>query len=132
MLQIVVVMNKLSYQDMGLPKGIDNFKGVQRDGIPIGNRIFRMPFFDPEGRMTIQQWNTKTLGVDYRLSPRETKIETFTWELPKDIPLGKVIFSAELYFQKLVKPVADFLGVPDEESEKVLINTANTWIEVID
>lgn len=127
-----IASDELSYQDMGLPKGIDNFKGVQRDGIPIGNRIFRMPFFDPEGRMTIQQWNTKTLGVDYRLSPRETKIETFTWELPEDIPLGKVTFNAELYYQKLVKPVADFLGVPDEESEKVLVNSANTWIEVID
>ena len=52
----------LAYQDMGVPLGIPDFKGVQRDGIPSGNRIFRMPYFDPEGRMTIMQWNTAKLG----------------------------------------------------------------------
>lgn len=41
----------------------------QRDGIPVGDRIFRKPYFDPQGRMTIQQWNTASQGVDYRLGP---------------------------------------------------------------
>jgi hypothetical protein len=91
-----------------------------------------MPYFDPQGRMTIQQWNTKSLGVDYRIGPRETKIETFTWQLPDDIALGKVYFTAELNYSKLVKPVADFLKVPAEESETILINRANTWVEVYD
>jgi len=40
-----------------------------------GHRIFRMPYFDPEGRMTIMQWNTAKQGVDYRIGPRETKVE---------------------------------------------------------
>ena len=40
----------LAYQDMGVPLNIPDFKGVQRDGIPAGNRIFRMPYFDPEGQ----------------------------------------------------------------------------------
>jgi len=127
-----IASDELAYQDMGIPKGIPNFKGVKRDGVPLGDRIFRMPFFDSQSRMTIQQWNTESLGVDYRLSPRETKIETFTWELPGDIPLGKVSFEAHLNYQKLVKPVADFLGVPEDESEVVLINKANTWVEVVD
>ncbi|HOX87327.1 MAG TPA: multiheme c-type cytochrome [bacterium] len=120
----------LAYQDMGIPKGIADFPGVQRDGVPLGDRIFRMPYFDPQGRMTIMQWNTKSLGVDYRIGPRETKIETFTWKLPDDIPVGKVTFKAELFYQKLVKPVADFLGVPEDESEIMPINSAVTWIEV--
>ena len=122
----------LAYQDMGVPKGIPDFAGVQRDGIPIGDRIFRMPYFDPEGRMTIQQWNTKSLGVDYRIGPRETKIENFTWTLPDDIAPGKVTFTATLNYQLLVKPVADFLGVPAEESAITVVNTQNTWIEVYD
>ena len=88
--------------------------------------------FDPSGIMTIMQWNTKSLGVDYRIGPRETKIETFTWQLPEDIALGKVTFYAELNFQKLVKPVADFLGVPAEESEIIPVNSTTTWIEVYD
>ena len=82
--------------------------------------------------MTIMQWNTKSLGVDYRIGPRETKIETFTWELPEDIPVGKVTFHAQLNFQKLVKPVADFLKVPEDESEIMVVNFATTWIEVFD
>lgn len=120
----------LAYQDMGLPKGIPDFPGVQRDGIPIGDRIFRMPYFDPEGRMTIMQWNTASLGVDYRIGPRETKIETYTWEMPEDIAVGKVTFHAQLNYQLLVKPVADFLGVPEDESEIMIVNTGSTWIEV--
>lgn len=127
-----IAADELAYQDMGIAKGIENFPGVRRDGVPIGDRIFRMPYFDKQGRMTIQQWNTASLGTDYRIGPRETKIETFTWELPEDIALGKVTFTARLNYQRLVKPVADFLGVPEEESEIVPINTATTWIEVYD
>lgn len=130
--EYTIASDALAYQDMGIAKGMPDFQGVQRDGVPVGDRIFRMPYFDPEGRMTIQQWNTQSLGVDYRIAPRETKIETFTWYMPEDIPLGKVTFEARLNYQKLVKPVADFLDVPDDEEEIVLINQAETWIEVID
>lgn len=120
----------LAYQDMGIPLGKPDFPGVQRDGVPVGNRIFRMPYFDGQGRMTIQQWNTHALGVDYRIGPRETKLETFTWDLPDDIALGPVTFTAQLNYQKLVKPVADFLNVPEDESEIVPINRTQTSIEV--
>jgi hypothetical protein len=130
--EYTIAADVLAYQDMGIPKGIPDFAGVQRDGVPAGDRIFRMPYFDLQGRMTIMQWNTKSLGVDYRIGPRETKIETFTWELPEDIPAGKITFRAQLNFQKLVKPVADFLGVPDEESAIVPVNFATTWVEVIE
>ncbi|MCI0514794.1 NapC/NirT family cytochrome c [candidate division KSB1 bacterium] len=130
--EYTIAADVLAYQDLGIPKGIPNFAGIQRDGVPVGNRIFRMPYFDPQGRMTIMQWNTKSLGVDYRIGPRETKIETFTWQLPDDIPAGKITFTAQLNFQKLVKPVADFLKVPADESEIVPINSATTWIEVLE
>ncbi len=130
--EYTIAADQLAYVDMGVPKGIPDFKGVQRDGVPIGDRIFRMPYFDPNGIMTIMQWNTARLGVDYRIGPRETKIETYTWELPDDIAPGKVVFRAQLNYQKLVKPVADFLGVPEDESEIVPVNFAETWVEVID
>lgn len=122
--------NVLAYKDMGVPLGIENFKGVQRDGIPEGDRIFRMPYFDQNGVMTILQWNTHSLGVDYRIGPRETKIETFTFEPPLDLTPGKVTFKAQLNYQKLVKPVADYLKVPEEESEIIVVNTATTWVEI--
>ena len=123
--------NELAYQDMGIALNDPNFKGVQRDGIPVGDRIFRMPYFDPQGRMTIQQWNTKSLGVDYRIGPRETKIETCTFSLPYDIAPGKLKVTAVLNYQKLVKPVADFLGVPDEEAEIVKVNEHSTSVNVL-
>ena len=121
----------LAYQDMGIALNDPDFKGVQRDGIPVGDRIFRMPYFDPQGRMTIQQWNTKSLGVDYRLGPRETRLETFTFTLPQDAAPGPMKVTAVLNFQKLVKPVADFLGVPADESEIIRVNEHSTTVTVL-
>ncbi len=133
--EYTIAAETLAYQDMGIAKEIPDFAGVQRDGVSgddmdVGDRIFRMPYFDPQGRMTIQQWNTSSLGVDYRIGPRETKIETFTWTLPDDIAQGRVVFTATLNYKKLVEPVAEFLNVPDDETETIVINTASTWIEV--
>jgi len=121
----------LAYQDMGVPLGQPDFKGVQRDGIPAGNRIFRMPYFDPEGRMTIMQWNTKSLGVDYRLGPRETKTERFTFKIPYDAAPGEMTVRAVLNFQLLVKPVADLLNVPADESEIKLVNEHSTNVTIL-
>jgi len=123
--------DNLAYQDMGLPLGITDFKGVQRDGIPSGNRIFRMPYFDPEGRMTIMQWNTAKLGVDYRLGPRETKIENFTFRLPFDAAPGEMKVTAVLNYQLLVKPVADLLKVPEDESEILVVNEHSTLVTIL-
>ncbi len=120
----------LAYQDMGIALDDPNFKGVQRDGIPIGDRIFRMPYFDPQGRMTIQQWNTASQGVDYRIGPRETKLETFTFEIPYDVAPGKLKVTAVLNYQKLVTPVGEFLEVPPSEYEVVKVNDHSTEISV--
>jgi len=130
--EYTIASDELAYSDMGIPLGIKDFKGVQRDGIPLGNRIFRMPYFDEKGVMTIQQWNTRSFGVDYRIGPRETKLEHYTWLMPDDIAFGPVSITARLYYQKLVKSVADFLKVPAEASELILMNEASTTIEVFD
>jgi hypothetical protein len=122
----------LAYKDMGIALDNKDFQGVQRDGIPIGDRIFRMPYLDPQGIMTIQQWNTKSLGVDYRFAPRDTKVETFTFRLPNNIPSGTVKVKAVLNYQKLVKPVADFLGVPEDESEIIPVNEHTTTFTILD
>ncbi len=121
----------LAYQDMGIALNDPNFKGVQRDGIPIGDRIFRMPYFDPQGRMTIQQWNTKSQGVDYRIGPRETKLETCTFNIPLDAAPGKMKVRAVLNYQKLIKPVGEFLGVPSEEYAVVEVNEHSTDVTIL-
>ena len=121
----------LAYQDMGVPLKQPDFKGVQRDGIPFGNRIFRMPYFDKEGRMTIMQWNTAKLGVDYRIGPRETKTEKFTFRLPYDVAPGDMKITAELNYQLLVKPVADLLKVPADESEIKHVNDHSTTVKIL-
>jgi hypothetical protein len=120
----------LAYQDMGIALNDPNFAGVQRDGIPVGDRIFRMAYFDPQGRMTIQQWNTASQGVDYRIGPRETKLETCTFTLPANVKPGKMKITAVLNYQKLIKPVADFLGAP-EEAEIIKVNDHSTYITVL-
>ncbi len=121
----------LAYQDMGIPLKIKDFKGVQRDGIPYGNRIFRMPYFDKDGNMTIMQWNTRSFGVDYRIGPRETKVERFTFRVPYDAAPGEMKVRAVLNYQLLVKPVADFLKVPSEESEIMMVNEHFTKVEIL-
>jgi len=122
--------NDLAFQDMALPLGKPNFKGVRRDGIAqVGDRIFRMPYFTEDGVMTIMQWNTASLGVDYRLGPRETKLETYTFEIPYEITPGKVTVTATLYYSKLVSSVAELMGVP-EEADPIVVNTHSTTFSV--
>ncbi|MFZ0280533.1 MAG: multiheme c-type cytochrome [Bacteroidales bacterium] len=123
--------NDLAYQDLGVPLGQPDFKGVLRDGIPAGNRIFRMAYFDPEGRMTIMQWNTAKLGTDYRIGPREAKVEKFTFRLPFDVAPGEMKVRAVLNYQLLVKPVADLLKVPAEESEILIVNEHSTKVNIL-
>lgn len=129
--EYTIATDVLAYQDMGIALNDPGFQGVQRDGIPFGDRIFRMPYFDPQGRMTMQQWNTASLGVDYRLGPRETKTETFTFNLPDDVAPGPLKVTAVLSYQLLVKPVADFLGVPASESQIVKVNEHSTEITIL-
>ncbi len=123
--------NTLAYQDMGIPLELPDFKGIQRDGIPVGDRIFRLPYLDPQGRMTIQQWNTASLGPDYRIGPRETKLETYTWSLPANLPSGPVVVKATLNYQKLPRPVVEFLGVPAEEADIIEVNSHSTTITIL-
>ncbi len=130
--EFTIGADTLAYQDMGIALGDPGFPGVQRDGIPVGDRIFRMAYFDPQGRMTIQQWNTKSLGTDYRFGPRETKIETCTFTLPFDISAGPLRVTAVLNYQKLLKPVANFLAVPEDESEIIKVNEHSTAIRVLE
>lgn len=127
-----ITSNELAYQDIGEIIGDPDFRGLPRDALPEGDRIFCLPYFDPKGRRTIAQWNTASLGVDYRIGPRETKVETYTWTVPEDIPVGRVVVRAELNYRRLVKSVADFLGVPEDETEIIRVNEATTWFEVVD
>ncbi len=125
-----IATDTLAYQDMGIPLNIKNFKGVKREDVPAGDRIFRMPYLDPQGRMTILQWNTATLGVDYRIGPRETKIETYTFNLPYNIAPGTLTVRATLNYRLLVKPVGEYLQVPEEEFETVVVNQGETKIKI--
>jgi Cytochrome c554 and c-prime len=114
---------------MDVPEGWD---GLPRDGVPVGDRIFRMPYFSDRGDMTICQWNTSSFGVDYRIGPRQTRVETFTWDVPDDVAIGPLTVHAHLNYQLLVRPVAEFLGVPAEESKDRFINQATSTIEIVD
>ncbi len=130
--EYTISTDTLAYQDMGIALDKPDFKGVQRDAVPFGDRIFRMPYFDPQGRMTIQQWNTKSLGVDYRFAPRETKIETFTYTLPYEVAPGKLEVTATVYYSRLVKSVGEFLKVPAEEYEPVKVGEHITSVTIFD
>ncbi|MDD4144538.1 MAG: hypothetical protein PHN68_07875, partial [Prolixibacteraceae bacterium] len=69
-------------------------------------------------------------GVDYRIGPRESKTETYTFELPFEIEPGKLKVKAEMYYRLLVKPVGEYLEVPEEEYQEQLVNNHSTEITV--
>ncbi len=121
----------LAYQDIGDIKGIAGFAGLPRDGaVPDGDRIFRLPYFDEQGRMTIAQWNTAKQGTDYRLAPLAAVSETFTLAPTEDLPPGPVTVTATIWYSRLVSSVAEYLKVPRDEWEPVLINTHQTTFTV--
>lgn len=125
-----------AYQDIGDIKGIADFPGLKRDGtydgMRPGDRIFRLPYLDPKGRMTIAQWNTAAFATDYRLAPLSATAETFTWKLPQDVPPGAVTVAAKVYYSRLVSSVAEYLKVPAEEYAPELINHHVTTFTVLE
>ena len=123
----------LAYQDIGEMRGFPGFPGLPRDGmVPDGDRIFRLPYFDPRGRMTIAQWNTARLGTDYRLAPLQAVTERYTWKTPQDLPPGPVTVTARIWYSRLVSSVAEYLKVPPEEWQPVPVNEHSTTLVVVD
>jgi len=121
----------LAYQDLGEIQEIDGFVGLARDGrVPDGDRIFRLPYLDPKGRMTVAQWNTAAFGPDYRLPPLHARNETFTWKLPDGIAPGNVTVTATVWYELVVSSVADHLRIPAEEGFPVKMAEHRTVIAV--
>ncbi len=122
----------LAYQDIGDIKDIPNFAGLKRDGnVPAGDRIFRMPYLDPKGRMTIAQWNTASFGTDYRLAPLQAVTETYSWKLPQEIAAGPVKITAKIFYSRLVSSVAEYLHVPAEEYQTVPLGEHTTTFNAL-
>jgi hypothetical protein len=113
----------LAYQDMGIPLKIKDFKGVQRDGIPYGNRIFRMPYFDKDGKYDNN-------AVEHPVIPGSGLPDRSPGDQGGEIHIQNSLRGctrrdegqAVLNYQLLVKPVADFLKVPSDESEIMMVN----------
>jgi len=122
----------LAYQDIGDILGLAGFPGLPRDGsVPDGDRIFRMPYFDEQGRMTIAQWNTARLGTDYRLAPLAAVAESFTLAPREDLPPGPVAITATVWYSRLVSSVAEFMKVPAEEYAPVLVSSHTSTFTVL-
>ena len=121
----------LAYQAIGEIMGIKNFKGLKRDGdVPNGARVFRKPFFDPKGRMTICQWYTANNSlVDYRIGPRQTKVEHYIWKVPRRVK-GPVKIVAKLYYSQVPSSVGKFLHLSKHDYEPILVNEASFVVHV--
>ncbi|MFO7760601.1 MAG: multiheme c-type cytochrome [Thermodesulfobacteriota bacterium] len=115
----------IAYQAMGEIMKVKNHKGLRRDGIIAdGSRIFRRPFFDPKGRMTVCQWYTAdNTKVDYRVGPMETKIENYIWQVPENIAPGPITIKADLFYSLVPSSVGEFLDLPEDEYKAMLVNS---------
>jgi len=124
----------MAYQDLGRILGIPGFKGLPRDGdVPDGARIFRRPYFNPEGEMTICQWHTEdnTL-VDYRFAPEQVLTETFTWTVPDGYSFGRLEFEAQILYALLPSSVGEFFQLPEKEYESTVINRQTFSMDIVD
>ena len=122
----------MAYQDIGEIKGIPDFPGLKRDGeVPAGDRIYRLPYLDPKGRMTIAQWGTASFGPDYRLAPLQAVNETFTWKVPDNAAPGPITVVATIRYSRLVSSVAEYLKVPADESRAEMVNSHETSFTVL-
>ena len=81
--------------------------------------------------MTICQWYTKdnTL-VDYRIKPRETKVEDYVWTIPSDLPKGKLTIKANLYYSQIPSSVGKFFELPETEYRPLLVDSAEMVLDV--
>ena len=121
----------MAYQDIGDIRGLPDFAGLSRDGdVPAGDRIYRMPYLDPQGRMTVAQWNTASFGPDYRLPPLAAIGETFTWRVPSAAAKGEVKVSATAYMTMVVSSVADYMKLPASEKEPMVMGTTEITVVV--
>jgi hypothetical protein len=84
------------------------------------------------GRMTICQWYTaENEKVDYRIGPRQTRIERISWKLPESLPKGPVEIRAALYYSLVPTSVGRFLELPEEEYAAHLVNEISIEVEAI-
>ncbi len=121
----------LAYQDFAEIQGLKDFKGLARDGdVPAGDRIFRLPYLDPKGRMTVAQWNTASFGPDYRLPPLHARKEHFRWKLPEDIAEGPLLIRATVWYSRVVASVARFMKLPEEEYAPVKLGASSISLDV--
>ena len=122
----------VAYQAMGEIMELQGYEGVSRDGnVPDGSRIFRRPFFDPKGRMTICQWFTaENSKIDYRIGPRETKKETYTWKVPETLSPQTATVTATLYYSLVPSSVGEKLALPEYAYRARTVNSASLELQV--
>ena len=107
-----VTTNKPAYFDLGKIMGIKDFKGIQRDALPEGDRLFRKVFLNPEGQETTAQWYTVNTDIfDNRLKPLEAVVEKYVWTAPTELTKGNVEISAVLNYRRLPQSVADLVEI---------------------
>ncbi len=130
--EYTIASDVMAYFAIGEIMEIKDFKGLKRDGnVPEGSRIFRKPFFDPKGRMTVCQWYTaENTKLDYRVGPRETKIDNYTWQLPRGVAKGKLKVTANLYYSEVPSSVGEFFKLPMSEYAPILVNSAEVEVDV--
>jgi hypothetical protein len=107
-----VSTNRLAYKDLGYMMGIKNFKGIPRDALPEGDRLFRKVFLNPQGDETTAQWYAVDTEVfDNRLSPLKAHLEYYSWSVPSDVANGELTITADLNYRRLPQSVADLVDI---------------------
>lgn len=107
-----VTTNRPAYMDLGMMMGLSGFKGIARDALPEGDRLFRKVFLNPDGEETIAQWYTVDTDVfDNRLKPFHAVEERYLWTIPENFARGTATITATLNYRRLPQSVADLVEI---------------------
>ncbi len=123
----------LAYQDMGIALNDPDFKGAPAGRHPrrrphLPHALLRSP--GPHDHPAVEH-EVPGVGLPARAA-RDQARDVHLHGCPTDVALGELTVTAVLNYQKLVKPVADFLGVPPDEAEVVEVNRHATTVTVVD
>jgi hypothetical protein len=123
--EFTIGSNALAYEDFNELKGGEAKLDLMRDGegIAQGDRIFRLPMLDREGRMTAFEWNAYAFGTDYRLKPLEMVTEHFLWTVPADFSPGPARLRAVLSYRRAPPSLWKALRLATNDDSTIIIGT---------
>ncbi|UCD49279.1 MAG: hypothetical protein JSW27_17320 [Phycisphaerales bacterium] len=92
------------------PSHSDHSDVLARDSLPEGDRIYQDVFLDSNGKVTFGQWYAVRI-IGNRLEPGETRVEKYSWQVPRQWAGRAVRLRATLKYRRMADSHATIMGI---------------------